>query len=51
MKFDLIRQVSFIEQHLWDPNSSRIADPDDARLGRHCDYSVTTLSGSGKGRR
>jgi hypothetical protein len=42
MKFDFFSQIRFIEQRLRDPNSSRIADPDDARFGGQCDYGVTT---------
>jgi hypothetical protein len=33
MKFDFFSQIRFIEQRLRDPNSSRIADPDDAPFG------------------
>jgi len=42
MQFDFFGQIRFIEQHLRDPNSSRIADPHDTRLRGHCDYSVST---------
>ena len=32
MELDFVRKIRFIEQRLWDPDSSRVADPDDARL-------------------
>src|SRR4029450_4897237 len=44
MEFDFFRQVGFVEERLGDSDPPRIADPDDARLRGHCDYSVATSS-------
>jgi len=48
VEFNFFRKIRFIEQRLGDTDSPRIADPNDARLRGHCDYSVATLVGSGK---
>ena len=49
MEFNFFRKIRFIEQGLRNPNSTRVADPDDPRLGGHCDYIVTTSAGLDKG--
>ena len=35
MQFDLVGELRLIEEDLWDSNATRVADLDDASLGRH----------------
>ena len=35
MQFDLVGELRLIEEYLWDANAARVADLDDASLGRH----------------
>jgi hypothetical protein len=39
VQLDLVRQLRLIQENLGDADAPRVADPDDAGLGRH----VTTL--------
>ena len=34
-QFDLVGQLRLIQENLWDADASRVADLDDAGLGRH----------------
>jgi hypothetical protein len=44
VKFHFLRKGRFVEQRFRDADPSRIADPDDARLRSHRNYSVATTT-------